>query len=339
MTHTPLLLLGSSVFTFSSGLICFSFQVFGHHFFIPLLTSIFTSVTMFALVTIGLWITGERYVGTRRNSRQWLATIVSRSFNHALTVSGFPRVIRWFSGPSPSHSSRFAAFWSSLRIVQRLGSFRRSIASKFRRNAPQRPQLAPLILPLNSSSGIAVSLEDPVDRHNKALEDSPPRTMSPLPIDPDRLSPTGLSTSQPRLGFTWRSAVAAVLMTNIRGRPASFHPPTSTFDLPTEDDEMATTERLVYIAPIARGLRVKLGPRGHTAFVRHLQFSPDGRYLATCSWDRTIIIWRVHPSFKIHKVLPHPKNGRVSGLSWSHSGTLLARSYCTIQLWDVEVNY
>lgn len=342
MTHTPLLLLGSSVFTFSSGLICFSFEVFGHHLFIPLVTSISTSVTMFALITIGLWIAGERYVGSPPHSRQWLVIIISRSFNQALAFSGVPRVVTWFTEPpSSSRRARLAASWGSLHIGQRLGSFRRYIARIFRfrnRDLPQRPQLPPLMLPLNSPHNIVLSAGD-LASPNGALRDSPPLVASALPpVDPGRLSPTEPHVSRPHVPFTFRSAAAAVLMTTVRGRPASFHPPTSAFDMPVKDDEMTTPERLAHIAPIARGLRLKRGPRNHTAFVRHLQFSPDGRYLSTCSWDRTIIIWRIHPSFEVYKVLPHPKNGRVSGLSWSHSGTLLARSYRTIQLWDIEVN-
>ncbi|KIK34707.1 hypothetical protein CY34DRAFT_97477, partial [Suillus luteus UH-Slu-Lm8-n1] len=31
----------------------------------------------------------------------------------------------------------------------------------------------------------------------------------------------------------------------------------------------------------------------HTALVQHLQFSPNGEYLATSSWDRSSIICRV----------------------------------------------
>lgn len=336
MTHTPLLLLGSSVLTFSSGLICFSFQVFGHHLFIPLVTSIFTSVTMFALITIGLWIAGERYVGARLNSRQWLATIVAHSFRRALTVVGLPKVIRWFTEPpTSSRRARFAASWSSLHFGQRLASFGRSIARIFHartRPLPQRPQLTRLVLPL-SSAGIAPSTEDLANRN--ALQDSPTSDLPQVPMDLSRLPPTEPPISRPHVGFTLRSAAAAVLMASIR--PAPFHP-TTPYDMPTENDEMTAAERLAHIAPITRGLQLKRGPHGHTAFVRHLQFSPDGRFLSTCSWDRTIIIWRVDQSFKAYRVLLHPRNGRVSGLSWSRSGTLLARSYRTIQLWDIEVN-
>ena len=139
MAHIPLLLLGLSVFIFSSGLICFAFQVFGHHFFIPLLTAIVTSFMMFALILIGLWIARERFVGIQGNSRQWLAGIISRSFKRTL----------WCLSP---RCAQFATFWNSLRTSRQLGSFLRSIARIFRLNTSRPPPL----FPLSSRSGIVV---------------------------------------------------------------------------------------------------------------------------------------------------------------------------------------
>lgn len=40
-------------------------------------------------------------------------------------------------------------------------------------------------------------------------------------------------------------------------------------------------------------LVVKYDLAPHTALVRHMQFSPDGKFLATASWDKTCVIFRV----------------------------------------------
>jgi WD40 repeat protein len=82
----------------------------------------------------------------------------------------------------------------------------------------------------------------------------------------------------------------------------------------------------------------------HVALVKHLQFSPDGQFLATCSWDSTALIWRVGagPSgeFELkHKLLHAARiGGFVNQVAWSPSGDrLLARLVKSIKLWDPEV--
>ena len=59
---------------------------------------------------------------------------------------------------------------------------------------------------------------------------------------------------------------------------------------------------------------------------RHLQFSPNGRLLATCSWDHTTRLWQIPANMndpvKEAKVLPHP-TGFVGQVAWSPDGSLL----------------
>ncbi|RXW12919.1 hypothetical protein EST38_g12932, partial [Candolleomyces aberdarensis] len=60
----------------------------------------------------------------------------------------------------------------------------------------------------------------------------------------------------------------------------------------------------------------------HTALVRHIQFSPDGKYLATSSWDRTSVIYKVGDPFVRHKILGHAQ-GFVAQVAWSPTGNIL----------------
>ena len=53
----------------------------------------------------------------------------------------------------------------------------------------------------------------------------------------------------------------------------------------------------------------------HTALVKHIQFSPDGKYLATSSWDRTSVIFKVGDPFVSHKTLGHT-HGFVGQVAW-----------------------
>src|SRR5262249_27817564 len=81
--------------------------------------------------------------------------------------------------------------------------------------------------------------------------------------------------------------------------------------------------------------RVERVLTGHTAMVWHVAFSPDGRYLASASVDRTAILWdwrRGTPE----RTLTHPQG--VTSLAFSPSGEFLATgSYDGIvRVWRVD---
>jgi WD40 repeat protein len=76
---------------------------------------------------------------------------------------------------------------------------------------------------------------------------------------------------------------------------------------------------------------------GHTDFVSSLAFSPDGRTLASGSYDTTIILWDV----ETRQPIGEPLQGHtdvISSLAFSPDGqTIASSSYDeTIWLWDVE---
>lgn len=78
---------------------------------------------------------------------------------------------------------------------------------------------------------------------------------------------------------------------------------------------------------------------GHTNDVQSVAFSPDGKVLATASWDHTIILWDVSNPAKPHQ-LSDPLIGHssiVRSVAFSPDGKILASSSddLTVILWDV----
>lgn len=74
---------------------------------------------------------------------------------------------------------------------------------------------------------------------------------------------------------------------------------------------------------------------GHTCDVMKVIFSPDGKLLASGSWDTSVRIWDVQKGKSIHTLEGH--NGRIIDVSFSPDGNLLAS--CDdqiIKIWDVQ---
>ncbi|THH11409.1 hypothetical protein EW145_g660 [Phellinidium pouzarii] len=91
-----------------------------------------------------------------------------------------------------------------------------------------------------------------------------------------------------------------------------------------DDNTMATVRvsRVASLIPALKSLRPMQLFQPHTALVRHLQFSPNGEFLATCSWDRTCLIFKVKDFSQSHRILAHPQ-GFVGQVAWSPKGDLL----------------
>jgi small GTP-binding protein len=74
--------------------------------------------------------------------------------------------------------------------------------------------------------------------------------------------------------------------------------------------------------------------RGHKGHIYRIAWSPDGSYLASPSWDKTIRIWDARSGACVHNLQEHTE--RDCSVAWSPDGQRLASaSYDkTIRLWD-----
>ncbi|MFN7338945.1 MAG: protein kinase, partial [bacterium] len=74
---------------------------------------------------------------------------------------------------------------------------------------------------------------------------------------------------------------------------------------------------------------------GHSSWVDSVIYSPDGRYLASGSWDKTIKVWDVVTGTELRTLTGH--SDRVRSVVYSPDGRYLASGSWdkTIKVWDV----
>jgi hypothetical protein len=95
--------------------------------------------------------------------------------------------------------------------------------------------------------------------------------------------------------------------------------------------------RSALIEKVARPYHRSTQLTGHTGAVNAVEFSPDGKLLATASYDNTVRLWDVDSAKPRGEPLAGHKGG-VNGIAFSPDGKLLASaSYDkTVRLWDVD---
>ncbi|KAF8605223.1 WD40 repeat-like protein, partial [Ceratobasidium sp. AG-I] len=97
------------------------------------------------------------------------------------------------------------------------------------------------------------------------------------------------------------------------------------------------------LVPVLRTLHCGQTLGEHVAQVKDLQFSPDGQFLITCSWDKTVLVWRVESDasgrFSVTHKLEHRSltGGFVSQVAWNPNGEqLLTRQARVVKLWNAK---
>ena len=72
---------------------------------------------------------------------------------------------------------------------------------------------------------------------------------------------------------------------------------------------------------------------GHANYVTSVAFSPDGKTLASGSWDKTIVLWDVATGTQLRSLAGHTNH--ISSVVFSPDGKTLASGGDGIKLWDV----
>jgi WD40 repeat protein/tRNA A-37 threonylcarbamoyl transferase component Bud32 len=96
----------------------------------------------------------------------------------------------------------------------------------------------------------------------------------------------------------------------------------------------APGEPVIRVWDVATGDEAVQPLRGHTGGIDAVSWAPDGRRLASASWDRTVRVWDVAGGEKTYALTGHARY--VLAVAWSPDGRRIASAGddLTVKLWD-----
>ncbi|KAF9444114.1 hypothetical protein P691DRAFT_787144 [Macrolepiota fuliginosa MF-IS2] len=375
---SPLLFLIMSVACFSIGL-CFFTYASGQAPVTSTITTVLTALTSFGLCAVSAWFAAERWIFMRHGGKKWLDDVLIKTTDTMLQNHvGFFRqesekVGRVVVAASSVIGPVFPAIRTRLdKLVSRCSCISNS--------SNDSENVLPVSHVYNSSGTHSTGhhpKEGPTNDPNAYSRRRPSEAaltpqmngISPMPgvprssigsfgetplFDSAKSKPhpanNTLSTGKQR----WRDALHAVrisaAISGASSPPVSKEPSrrgTTPSDVTNKRraEGVIAKSRLTELVPKLKALQASQDLAAHTALVKHLQFSPDGKYLATSSWDRTSVIFKVgrviltsphQDPFLSHRVLAHVR-GFVGQVAWSPDGKyLLTKMTRGMKVWTAE---
>ncbi|KAF8433293.1 WD40-repeat-containing domain protein [Boletus edulis BED1] len=313
MKGSPLVFLVIAIACFSAGVVLFTYSSKQN----PITSAIIVVMTLVAssgLISISGWFVLERWTFLRQKDQKWLGVVISETLDQ-LAELGIVRahrsVMQWCSqrlAPIRTYLARFLDWLTTSRT------------SKTK--------------PKNDAMTAATQVG--MARHSRMPSTS---SEGPGSSDSHKKRHDILDARNPRVRF--QNAVRAVIelqrTTGKRAKPIrpglprrdswwqtsmSSGPETSAGPVPDPGLSALRGARVAKVIEELKALELAQELFPHAALVRHIQFSPNGRYLATSSWDRKAMIFRIGETLMHHCTLLHVR-GFVSQVAWSPNGRLL----------------
>ncbi|KAG5719222.1 hypothetical protein E4T56_gene13410 [Termitomyces sp. T112] len=341
--RSPLVFLVVSVACFSIGLCLFAYAS-GQAPVTSTLTTIFTTFTSFGLTAVSAWFASERYIYLRHQGRKWLSDALTEYTILLMSLPGMgqAKAILKFTGELLLHwADRFYRFCTKLlcNAYAHSSSSDQSddveagytLPNAYANNMP--PETPTSLLRCQSDIGTESTKSPPFSPTNSANNSkSGVDSSSPTPISPGRQ--------------LWANALRSVKMHSAIAAPTHEPQRRRTSSSKIEHKKIVTGEvepgkvvmrsRVATLSPRLKQLEPTQDVTAHSGLVRHLQFSPDGKYLATSSWDKTSVVFRVNDPLISHRILAHPA-GFVGQVAWSPNGDLLLTKLSRgVKVWTSE---
>lgn len=317
------------------------------------LTTVFSACSIVGLTAVSAWFASERWTFSRHNGTKWLADVLSETKVRVKSTRGAKWLIyeprAWMWEASLWIREKFRVMSEKLselssRTLSRLhsdsdeklpGDAERAVtpASPVGLSASPEP-LSPFMqhhYPRRTGSDVGALL--PIMEHRSPTvtsfdggEGDPTAPSVTLTSETAAAPGGGGAGDAPPTTRRFANAVRAVIKMRaastafpVEGRMARRQRTMSSDgqggELAEPTGGVLKNSRVGTLVPKLRSLHPTQSFEAHSALVRHLQFSPNGKFLATSSWDRTSVIFKVGETFTSHRILAHPQ-GFVGQVAW-----------------------
>ncbi|KAH8113819.1 WD40 repeat-like protein [Phellopilus nigrolimitatus] len=353
--RSPLIFLVISVAAFSVGLCLFAYSS-DQSPVTSALTTVFTAFSSFGLVAVSAWFVFERWTFNRHRGRKWLMDVLGEVNQEFYQIP----LVNWLWSVPSGHAKRAASGTrvTLTRVRTGLGRVGTTLGTAVRTRVRNHASSDAGDCEKGAQNG-GVTSPGGSAAHPRASQTSPAsptlaspyseRVASPLSVPGTPTGPAlppaasaesaqtaGALAGRRRFANVVRGVISAnkVLGAGGLGAKAAAAPPPL-----AERDEAAATasvrvSRVATLIPELKSLQPMQLFQPHTALVRHLQFSPNGEFLATCSWDRTCLIFKVKDFSQPHRVLAHPQ-GFVGQVAW-RGDLLLTKMLRGMKIWTAD---
>ncbi|KAI6159682.1 hypothetical protein EDD17DRAFT_887078 [Pisolithus thermaeus] len=320
--RSPLVFLVMSIASFSAGLMLFTYSSRQGSVTSTIIT-VLTAITSFGLAAVSAWFASERWIFVRHSGQKWLGDVIAEftaSVTNLRIVRGMRITIKWCN----------TCFLSMRTCLRR---FSRAVYATMIRenpvlplhNQPDQPQAFRHPCPTSSHHSDSQEPKPALLSHDVAVSSSESVTPSVLS---DQCSDRNFTPGNIDARQRFVNAVRTVIMLGAASRPSSA----------MEVGELGMPRRSANNSVKWDMLAPVIDQVAHQALVRHLQFSPNGKLLATAGWDKKAVVFRVTELGELaaHRVLFNGK-GLIGQVAWSPNGrVILVRLPRAVRVWSED---
>ncbi|KAG2116886.1 WD40-repeat-containing domain protein [Suillus cothurnatus] len=304
--RSPLVLIVNAVMCFFVGLILVAYTI-SDNMVTPIMITIFVTVTSIGVASSLCWIVSERFVFIYHHGHIWLEDLMLETIKH-------------ITAPIRTVTHRLYSSFRGLPLYVR----RPPPAKSFERTTDDENVQSAAPTSCGVSTLSPSSLEDVVSIVSEAT--------------PEEQDEARRSRARERFKKAVRTVISMQSYPRTYGSQSldwMLHPSPASNTL-SIGGKVIRRYALSTLSQKLRNLECTEDISPHQALVRDLQFSPNGKYLATASWDKTACIFNVAEPSADHHVLYHER-GFTEQILWSASGShLLTRSPRGIKIWTKD---